>query len=348
MLKLTKTPEIVVFTDVGEECDDQVALFHLLTTKIMKQNICVVFTGSADKLTQDESMNLWKNKFAIVFTATQTVTYMTFDKFALTKHRCDFALQISPIPDYGTKWTGKNLTVRERYILAGDAEKSFNSAGSSEVIKTFKDKLILIPSKQMALMRPNVAVLNGLPKTFIDECYFCGFKLLFGRMNPYLLVSKTFAQGLVNPHVGRGANWTTVSAVFESMFGKKMELRPLEECGETNVLLAKRYFKDIGPEVLHDDSVRYLANINRVLDLVVPGIWCNRKEVYYSSEWKDSTFGGSAFLHGAFATYVENVKAETLAPFYDLFAVMVLMGAIEEKDYRQCTREEFLGFVTLM
>ena len=88
---------------------------------------------------------------------------------------------------------------------------SFNKQGSQDILDRFQlqEKLIDIPSVHMAKMRFNKSLFSKFTGTFRDNIVFTAFMLAFGRMSPTHPVNK-FAEGLINPNVGRGVNYSSV------------------------------------------------------------------------------------------------------------------------------------------
>ena len=119
-------------------------------------------------------------------------------------------------------YTGDNLEVNQKYILAGDFKSdspSFNMNGSEAITQKFFDqgKLVDISSPHMATMRFNGELLSKFTGPFNEYIVFTAFKLAFGRMHPKCPVAQKFAEGLINPNVGRGVNYKSVMTIAKNL-----------------------------------------------------------------------------------------------------------------------------------
>jgi hypothetical protein len=230
---------IHIASDDSEDCDDELAKLYLrqLNDAFTKIEFTYIFTG-AQNLTAEQSRDHWLKTFEPYVSelpgsvSTHEVKFYTLDEYTLLPHvECDYFLQIAPVRSYD----GANLTVTEKYVLAGDRiapegqVASFNMKDSDVITKKFFDegKLIDIPSLHMATMRMDSSLLECInqPKNpFIKYILFIAFKFAFCRMPPTCPVAEKFSIGLVTPGQGRAANYHSVMALAKALqIDKKME-----------------------------------------------------------------------------------------------------------------------------
>jgi hypothetical protein len=206
----SRKKKYLVFTDCGEEIDDEVALYFLYQLKDV--DLTIVFVGIDKKVTdfnnvadQTKSLNAWKN---FGFKPKGSATLMTLSDFKNkgSKGPYDAVIQIAPMHGY----TGDDI-IFNKYILLGTYNSSVNSPANrtpdmSDTAKSKGIPFVEIISTQAALMRPTKELLNKLPSKLQNEMIEVGFKLIVKRAPPSL----GFAEGLINDEVGRGANYTSV------------------------------------------------------------------------------------------------------------------------------------------
>ena len=166
-----KVIRIHIASDDSEDCDDEIAKMYLRQLKGKNIEFTYIFTG-AQNLTAEQSRDHWLKTFepyvqGLQDSATE-VKFYTLDEYTLLPHvECDYFLQIAPVRSYD----GANLTVTEKYVLAGDRiapegqVASFNMKDSDVITKKFFDegKLIDISSLHMATMRMDGSLLLGIP-----------------------------------------------------------------------------------------------------------------------------------------------------------------------------------------
>jgi len=219
-------PVVHVFTDVGvKDTDDELLIKYLCSLKDCPLNLTFIFMGS-DGLTASDALVYWIRNFESnvlsSINSSSSISYLTIAEYKeLDAVSCDYALQIAPMNGYA----GDNLTVLGKYVFAGDyatpegARNSFNKEGSQDILDRFhaQDKLVDIPSAHMVNMRFNEELLSKFTGAFHDNIVFTAFLLIFARMSPDHGANK-FAEGLINPAAGRGANYTSVMNMKE-VFG---------------------------------------------------------------------------------------------------------------------------------
>ena len=367
---------ITVFTDVGvKDVDDEIMLNYLFLTPTIENSmgppiLDIVFMGS-DGVSPESAQSQWKKyeshllkKFSTQINENgilaiqapfvlKEIRYHTIDDFKDLKVDTEYALQVSPMNGYD----GANINVNKKYVFAGDhitpegARPSFNSVGAESILDRFhaEGKLVDISSAHMAKMRYNKELVSKLDGPFLDATVFTAFMLAFARMSPTHSANK-FAEGLVNPAVGRGANHTSVMNIVKALSPEDTTISP--ENLEFAKLAAENYFKEIestGIELKdRESSIEALASINNSLQLI---------HQLSPSKPTDSIFeSGQVFVSDfdinsipkellpAWELFKGNADKlyESFNPVYDLYAVYVLTGIINGEDRTKHTREEFL------
>ena len=361
---------IHVFTDVGvKDIDDELLIKFLCEKHGSPLDLTFVFTGS-DGVSPAEALEYWKKIFEPSVLAKKNpgsiVNYTTLPEYmVLESVECDYALQISP----GNGYDGENLTVKEKYIFAGDfvtpegGRDSFNKNGSDAILTKFsaEGKLVEIPSAHMAKMRFNKELLSKFDGPFVERIVFTAFLLAFCRMHPKCPVSQKFAEGLVNPNVGRGVNYENVMKMAQNLGISDISN---SEGIESATKAAVKYFCDIfnvtpnyckvvGSGVdayaaahcpLKDpDSVQHLIMMNRYLNTIhqkacsgdeyyLSDLFAsNDNEVFYSNFDIDSVPYTLTRSWEYFKANADDL-VECFNPVYDLFAGYVLVGLLQGED----------------
>lgn len=363
---------IVVFTDVGvKDIDDELLLKYLIENK-NDMIINVVFMGS-DGVSPEQAMWNWsKYKEHILSKYSpeekvklcKKITYHTINNFKKMKCSFDYALQISPMDGYD----GGNIEIKEKYIFAGDyitpngSRPSFNRQGSNKILDRFNNecKLVDIPSKHMAKMRFNQELLEKFTGPFFDSIVFTAFMLAFGRMNPEHPANK-FAEGLINPEVGRGANYNSVMKMKDIL-----QIDTSNDICYTKYCRSKKYF-DIASIVYFKDledngvksetteqSVKFLTEINKVLqgisdksceehDTEIVDIFGkDGLQGVYVSNFDVNTI--PELLKPSWELFKKNADKlfESFNPVYDLFAGYILVGKMCNEERVLHAPEQFL------
>ena len=259
--------EVHIATDSSEEIDDQLAILYLRTVDV-PMNLTFIFTGTS-KITGEQSLKEFTDTFEMHIPVTNNSVWgnVILTTLGTYKHggpkNPDYFLQIAPMKNY----TGDNLEVNQKYILAGDFNSdspSFNMDGSEAITMKFSEqgKLVDIPSPHMATMRFNEELLSKFTGPFNEYIVFTAFKLAFGRMHPKCPVAQKFAEGLVNPDVGRGVNYKSVMTIAENL-GIPCTHGPSTPNSKESI----KYFKDIFGVItsVKDGSIWKLSHINDIL-----------------------------------------------------------------------------------
>lgn len=350
---------VLVATDACDgEIDDQCALVALSQDPRVKHLVIVFLNGKVSGGARRELFII--QYLAFLDTVNTKIELLTVNELNTQFPRTvDHVMLIGPLKGD----TLININISGKFLFAGDfstvkdACPSYNLAGSEATLNYWQTRgqLITVPSALMVEMRPTTAMLDWLADELSDEVLFAGFNLMGFRASTAIEGVRYFAEGLVNPAVGRGANFKSVQALF----GDLSQIG--EHCiqkGTPYYTLSLKYFTDIfGPQLegMKDatGSIECLARMNFAIEGIAPGIWSNRTEVYYST-FKDATFDGIKTLQVAFydkfVPFVKNQAIGALNPLYDLYAAEVLLnecklltkeqfealfeGAIEEDEYQ--------------
>ena len=363
--------DIVVFTDVSEEIDDQLFLYWLKTINTYGGTFTIVFCPTNHN-TSDHGRTLWEEKYLphsreLPGKSFSTFKHMTLEEFSIIPEiTYDYGIMIAPLKGY----TGNNLTITHKLFLQGSrAETSFNTISSDVFISKFdaQGKVIEIPSSKCAKMRPTSEWLATLPIFYQDQIAMVGFKLLVGRMGTRIItptnlnISQLYSEGLINPGVKPiAANYNAAKALLK--IKTKCVAIPdgtdLDDVipEEIHTMVAKKYFSDIFGEELslakdYEGSIACLARMSKAIDIVTEvDMFTERGEVYYSDFGDD--FNGDPKLRQAFASFKSCLSMAEgainfLNPVYDLFAGMVAIEYIKtQKYYDDYTVDEFFTKVT--
>ena len=304
------------------------------------------------------------------------ISYHTIENFKKIKCSFDYALQIAPMSGYN----GENMEVKEKYVFAGDyitpegARPSFNRVGAEEILDRFhgEEKLVDISSAHMATMRFNQELVSKFTGPFTDSIVFTAFMLAFGRMNPSHSANK-FAEGLINPNAGRGANYSSVMKMGFELQGKKIdELRRMQDVLSDEKLIdiksceaAAINYCDVleangvtlkdreGTITCLTDMNIYLQSIN--VSSALP-LKVGQTKVISQSEIVNIFESGSVFtsdfninsipeeIQPAWEFFKQNAESltDSFNPVYDLFSGYVLIGIIKGENRINDTPEEFL------
>ena len=378
--------KVLVFTDKGvEDIDDEEALHYLLSCDV-DLDLTIIFTGTENK-TAMECLKDWTDKFQVdsekKWNPCTICKLTTLDDIRHgIKVVTDYVLQIGPVTDY----TAKNLTVNKKYFLAGNVDpktKSFNMKGSHAIVNKFQNqgKLVEISSEHMAKMRFNSKLFDKFAdmSSFADAIVFCAFQLAFSRIHHKHPAAKFISKGLVNPEEGRGANYKSVSLIYDILITKEFSELPwaphpylvADACKNASV----KYFKDVyGEDYDAEDtelSEYYLTEINTYLTELVgrsgvsefPGdrrewakgilppessvmanIFYDHPEVFYSNFTIENI---PEELESVWKVFKANKTAliEAYNPVYDLFAGFVLIGEIKGEDRTEYSPEDFIDTI---
>jgi len=199
--------KVLVFTDAGEEIDDELALWYLYP----KVKMSIVFCGPTPEV-QNKRLRNWETKYHKKLNQLHFMITLDQYKKLHSKHHYAAVLQISPLFGFDS-----DLITFDKYILMGSVDNSVNCPkGSVDLFRRAVDPIV-IESSEALQMRPNKRIMNEIPDYFRAEMYKVNLRLLLVRCDP----DKVYAEGLVNPEVGRGANFYTVQKTYEIATGKR-------------------------------------------------------------------------------------------------------------------------------
>lgn len=357
---MASCPSIVVFTDVGvKDIDDEILLQYLIENK-KELELHIVFMGS-DGVSSQEALKEWSkykehilSKYSVEdqVELCKKISYHTIENFKKIKCSFDYALQIAPMSGYN----GENIEVKEKYVFAGDyitpdgARPSFNRVGAEEILDRFhgEGKLVDISSAHMSTMRFNQELVSKFTGPFRDSIVFTAFMLAFGRMDPKHPARK-FAEGLVNPNVGRGANYNSVMKMKEVL-----DIHSGNE-DEGSVTSSTKYFRDLEENGInsgtHEESIKSLTEMNMILqgisDKSCQEFGMEKVNIFQSGEVYTSNFTVDSIpelLKPSWELFKTNADKlyESFNPVYDLFAGYVLLGLIDGECRKVDTVEVFL------
>ena len=363
------SPSIIVFTDVGvKDVDDELLLQYLIDNKT-DMILHIVFMGS-DGVSPSEALKEWsKYENHILSNSSQIpkkIYYYTIDDFKNIDCECDYALQISPMGGYD----GSNIKVDKNYVFAGDyitpegTRASFNRTGSDTILNRFygEGKMIDISSSHMANMRFNQELVSKFTGPLKERIVFTAFMLAFARMSPSHPANK-FAEGLINPNVGRGANYNSVMKmrdIFNIDTSKLMYSDGGASSKYFTELSTKGVFGPSGSSSSRDESEKYLYEMNMVLrgisDKACESLSIDKVDIWSLKPWKDNLFSAEVFvsdfdintipevLKPSWEFFKMNAEKlyESFNPVYDLFAGYVLIGLIHNQYRKEHSQEQFL------
>lgn len=372
-------PSIHIFTDVGvKDIDDELLLKYLANNKI-PLNLLVVFTGS-DGISAGNALAHWIRTFESdilqKLTSGTSISYTTLSEYKCSEQSCDYVLQIAPLDGCELHY----LDVKEKYVFAGDyitpegARPSFNRQGSDKILDRFhkENKLVDISSAHMATMRFNEELLSKFTGPFRESIVFTAFMLAFGRMNPKHSANK-FAEGLINPNAGRGANYSSVMKMGFKLQGNTTdEFRAMQDVLGDNKLIdiksceiaAKNYCDSLVENGVtlkdREGTIKCLTDINIYLQSIIVSsalpLKKGQKAVISRDKIVNIFESGSVFTSDfdintipkeilpAWEFFKQNAEElyESFNPVYDLFAGYVMVGIIKGEDRTNHSREEFL------
>ena len=198
---------VLVFTDAGEEIDDQIALWHLSNNRNYK--LAVIFCGNGDE--QYKRMERWTELALQMHIHLFTLTLDSFKRNHAPFHY-HAILQISPLFGFDS-----DRITTDKYVLMGTVDDSVNCPkGSVDLFRRFQSKpgTIVIESSEAALHRPTKEFIKQIPEVLLEEMIKVGFRLVTKRCDP----NAVHAEGLINDAVGRGANYKSVENMYQAVF----------------------------------------------------------------------------------------------------------------------------------
>jgi len=178
--------------------------------------------------------------------------------------------------------------------------------------------------------------------------------LAFARMSPKHSANK-FAEGLINPNVGRGANYISVMKMKENL---NIIIEYPNRTSSSEYVAAIKYCNDLEENgvVLKDKkgTIKYLTEINDVLQAISNKGCGNSVPVYdlfgpveaprkvFVSDFDINSIPD--VLEPCWNLFKANADKliDSFNPVYDLFAGYVMVGIIKGEDRTNHSREEFL------
>ena len=339
-----------VFADVGvKDTDDELLIKYFSSLKNHPLNLTIVFMGS-DGLTPSQALVYWVREFDTNVLSHKnpltSITYVTISEYRENPVECDFALQIAPMGGYD----GHNLTVHNSYVFAGDydtphgSRDSFNKAGSQEILDRFntEGKLVDMSSQHMSSMRFDQDLMSKFEEPFKSNIVFTAFLLAFGRMDPEHSANM-FAEGLINPSLGRGVNYKSVMTMGKNLgapaYLLDVDRFPKPRYASLNYfkeLQENGAFKDKGNEI-NPKSVQCLDQMNDILAWIHGNSSLfvqNGDSVFYSDF---DIYNIPEILKPSWELFKKHSDClvDCYNPVYDLFAGYVLVGIIEGEGYNR-------------
>lgn len=310
--------KVLVFTDAGEEIDDELALWYLYP----RRKLTIIFCGP-DSKTQQERLSNWEKKYHK--NLNQIHFMCTLSQYAKvhSKHHYDVILQISPLFGFDSE-----IITANKYILMGSVDNSVNCPkGSVDLFRRFQSTATVIESAVAAQMRPTKEIMEQIPDYFKEQMYKVGFRLLMVRCDP----SKVYAEGLINPDVGRGANFYTVENLFKIVVGDPTKDFVWREDAENYinsfVSLKSRVHTEIWIFIMY-------RQLDKIFDMSVPIVTEKDYDWYIQSKQGEICF--EKFRNIAID------HPEVLNPLYDLYAAWKLVNP-DRDDFLSSTNNELDG-----
>lgn len=317
MSEIESKPEThyLVFTDAGEEADDQIALWYLHK----KARLTIIFCGpdvAIQKKRQQaweklsESMDLW-SYFCLTLEAFKN-NHATY--------KYDAILQISPLFGFDS-----DKISADKYVLMGSVDNSVNCPkNSADLFRRFEGKpgTVIVESAKAATMRPSRKALLTMPFALVDEMISVGFKVMLQRCPS----EAGYAEGLINCDVGRGANYTSVENMYQIVKGRPQttfcvrediheyidSLKPSEKIRETRIKMYKMY-----------------RSLDEIFEMRIPVLTTKTFPDFCKSDSGAQAFNKfriTALEHG-----------EILNPMYDFYAAWVLIhGTEKDQEFIDC------------
>ncbi len=319
--------EILVFHDAGEECDDQVALWKLLS-ELNGAVISAVMCGKTREI-QKERLDKWEalckhinpDKCLIFNYYLADINFPNIIKY-------DAVLQIAPLFGFDSPNIKTDL-----YVLMGTVGNSVNCPkDSKDLFRRFEGRpgTIVVESAEAAKIRPTKKFIQIVPVALLVEMLNVGFRLMLCRCNP----AEVYAEGLINCKVGRGANFDTIENFARAVLGKDDWEFPGDEACFLQVEYKGRMFpSDINdyidslvvkkdPELTTHLMCRMYENLDAIFGFKVPVITAGEWNKFLTSEQGVSArkkFDQVAMNH-----------PEILNPLYDYHAATILLKNLKK------------------
>jgi hypothetical protein len=312
--------QVLVLHDAGEECDDQIAIWKLIT-ELNGAFITLVICGRTNDIQQDR-LSKWLKLLPSLDNGKNVVINILLSDFKLVCDvKYDAVLQIAPLFGFDS------LNVKtDRYVLMGSVDNSVNCPkGSVDLFRRFEGLpgTIVVESADAAKVRPTKEFIQTIPKVLFNEMLIVGFRLMLCRCNP----TEVYAEGLINCKVGRGANFDTVMNMFNATFVSEGEenvdnvehtVVPLENNPEIEYYINSLVVKKEPEITMRMMEIMYRA-LDKVFGFMVPVITASGWTKFLESEQGVKSF--SKFEKVALE------HPEILNPLYDYYAATILLDS---------------------
>ena len=324
---------LLFFFDPSADIDDEVAMMYVANRNKHKQ--VWVIAGNKNE-TGKERLVGFMNEFKGVFsTIPQIITIIALEdlKVVLCSNQCMDAstggpitfcfksgIVCAPVGDTPDGWY-TNLTFADQLFLQGSPDKGFNTNDSKQFLEHFKG-FNYVSSPFCMKAKPTGTLLKHLPDPYPQKILTLAFNFLTGRMPPDNAYAM-YAEGLVNPAVGSAVNMKALMTFCEAVGVSYDNVTILSK----HTKLAQKYFTDLKAQdvqlKMEVDSTKCLAKMCAALEMVMPGIWVNREEVYYSSASIPEELSG---YFQQFIRLAKSCEGEIAGsnPLYDLVAVTII------------------------
>jgi hypothetical protein len=308
--------QVLVLHDAGEECDDQIALWKLMST-LEGAFINLVICGKSREIQQDRLSKWLKLLPDLDNRKNVVVNILLSDLIFISEIKYDAVLQIAPLFGFDSE-----MIKTDRYVLMGSVDNSVNCPkGSVDLFRRFQGLpgTMVVESAVAAKVRPTKEFIKTVPLVLLNEMVSVGFRLMLCRCD----VTEVYAEGLINCKVGRGANFDTVMNMFNAT-NKSEESDNVEHILENNPEI-EWYINSLvvkkEPEVTKKLMEIMYRALDKVFGFMVPVITASGWTKFLESEQ-----GVKSFLK------FKNVALEhpeILNPLYDYCACMTLLDNIK-------------------
>ena len=326
---------LLIFTDVGEEIDDEIALFWFLNFvyDVTKYDVTIVFTEgvAGASITPFGRYEVFRKYFPH---APESIQYIYELEDLREVEGCvyDKMLQIAPLRGVPVEFFAQNTInivylMGQRYPHPGSIN-TYKSFGNDQIaMKQYHEQLKYLKgvptfniSTEMCRKVPLTSTLvQKLPEEFRSQIFEKAYEQFVGRVDarlPYCY-EVTFE-----------VNYQTIMRYVE---GNNLFIQYQKEHGHSTRLceLAQQFYDSIEEKPSAADSAFDQKKLKEMI-LVVEFL----TEGYY----RDSTLQKGpkhfAMYHRNFGRWRERIVAEgcSLTPAYDLLAMFVMVKEINEKD----------------
>ena len=308
--------QVLVLHDAGEECDDQIALWKLIST-LENTTLNFVICGRTLDIQQDRLSKWLKLLPSLDNGKNVVVNILLSDLIFISEIKYDAVLQIAPLFGFDSV-----MIKTDRYVLMGSVDNSVNCPkGSVDLFRRFQGLpgTIVVESAVAAKVRPTKEFIKTVPLVLLNEMLSVGFRLMLCRCD----VTEVYAEGLINCKVGRGANFDTVMNMFNAT-NKSGESDNVEHILENNPEI-EWYINSLvvkkEPEVTKKLMEIMYRALDKVFGFMVPVITASGWTKFLESEQGVKSF--LKFKNVAFE------HPEILNPMYDYHAATILLDNIK-------------------